>query len=215
MSSFLNEEKATCPECKAESRFGAYRFIDAISEPELKERVLDDSLFGWKCPSCGYACRVYYDTVIHDANKSYAVTLESAPDARSLPLDDRMQALPNRDRLRLVTSGVELKEKIRIFDADLDDRALEGYKCFLLGNLEIAEGSQAPDAFVFDSLDGDQIQFTAYADGKRLGLFAAPDTVYRSMAQDLLAAYGPERDEAFLAVDMRWALEAFKEIAHA
>lgn len=215
MPSQLIEETATCPECGATSRFGAYRFIDATSDPELKQRVLDDSLFGWKCPECGYACRVYYDTILHDAAGSYVIALESEQKQRSLAIPAHVAALPNRDRLRLVKGGPEFKEKIRVFDAGIDDRALEGFKCFLIGTLEVVGDAEEPDAFLFDALDEDQIRFEAYAKGHRVGMFAAPDKVCRAMTDDLRTANVTERDDAFTVVDMRWAFEAFQEIANA
>lgn len=212
MSSILMKETATCPNCKKESAFGAYRFIDAKSDPQMKDMILDDSLFGWKCVHCDYVCRVYYDTVVYNPDHNYMIMLESEAESRKLPLEKHHKDLKNRDRLRLVKTGIELKEKIRIFEKGLDDRAMEAYKVFLLGNSEVAEGHSAPDSFIFETIEDDQFQLYAYANGDRLGLFSVPTTVYYSMQADLEKNLGPDKDDEFKTVDMRWAFKVFQEL---
>ena len=49
-----------CPKCQSNVSFDAYSTIDIENNPELKEKVLDDSIFDFICPDCKHQSKLYY-----------------------------------------------------------------------------------------------------------------------------------------------------------
>lgn len=213
MASILMEEKAVCPACQEESRFHAYRFIDAQLDPQLVEMLLDNSLFGWKCPDCEDARIVYYDTTIHDAARSYIIELDSESTERQRPLSGQLSALPSRNRLRLVRSMRELKEKLRLFNDGLDDRAMEAYKCFLLTTMDRTESEEdLPEQFFYEESDRENFMLRAYKDDRSLGLFSVPKTVYHAMEEDIQNGVPNAPDDELIRVDAAYAVALMESI---
>ena len=103
-----------CARCGAAYQAPVYSYIDAVANPALKDCVLTGELFVRECPKCG--CReliqtpvVYRDTVC------------------LLCLSERKIAVEGLEGqcARLVGDVGSLIEKVKIFDAGLDDAAIE------------------------------------------------------------------------------------------
>lgn len=58
-------EKVTCPSCHHEGDFELWDSINTALEPEMKEKVLNQSIFLYTCPSCGETFRLNYSTLYH------------------------------------------------------------------------------------------------------------------------------------------------------
>ena len=55
-------EKVTCPSCHHEGDFELWDSINTALDPEMKEKVLNQSIFLYTCPSCGETFRLNYST---------------------------------------------------------------------------------------------------------------------------------------------------------
>ena len=53
-------EKVTCPSCHHEGDFELWDSINTALDPEMKEKVLNKSIFLYTCPSCGETFRLNY-----------------------------------------------------------------------------------------------------------------------------------------------------------
>ena len=58
-------EKVTCPSCHHEGDFELWDSINTTLDPEMKEKVLNQSIFLYTCPSCGKTFRLNYSTLYH------------------------------------------------------------------------------------------------------------------------------------------------------
>ena len=58
-------EKVTCPSCHHEGDFELWDSINTALDPEMKEKVLNKSIFLYTCPSCGETFRLNYPTLYH------------------------------------------------------------------------------------------------------------------------------------------------------
>ena len=58
-------EKVTCPSCHHEGDFELWDSINTALDPEMKEKVLNQSIFLYTCPSCGETFRLNYSTLYH------------------------------------------------------------------------------------------------------------------------------------------------------
>lgn len=64
--SLPRNEKITCPQCGKEAVVRIWSSVNVTLDPEMKEHVLDGSLFDWTCPVCGYQARLGYSLLYHD-----------------------------------------------------------------------------------------------------------------------------------------------------
>ena len=69
-------EKVTCPSCHHEGDFELWDSINTALDPEMKEKVLNKSIFLYTCPSCGETFRLNYPTPanIHAVKNSIHLT---------------------------------------------------------------------------------------------------------------------------------------------
>ena len=114
MSSVYSSVPIRCARCGKESEQVVYRHIDAIAEPELKPRVLNGELFVFTCPSCGSKSLITSPVIYRDEHLLVC-------------LSDRELAVEGLEGTagRLVSDVGSLIEKVKIFDAGLDDVPLE------------------------------------------------------------------------------------------
>ena len=58
-------EKVTCPFCHHEGDFEVWDSINTVLDPEMKKKVLNQSIFLYTCPNCGETFRLNYPTLYH------------------------------------------------------------------------------------------------------------------------------------------------------
>ena len=70
-------EKVTCPSCHHEGDFEVWDSINTALDPEMKEKVLNQSIFLYTCPSCGETFRLNYPTLYHQMEDLIMIYLVS------------------------------------------------------------------------------------------------------------------------------------------
>ena len=70
-------EKVTCPSCHHEGDFELWDSINTALDPEMKEKVLNQSIFLYTCPSCGKTFRLDYSTLYHQMEDLIMIYLVS------------------------------------------------------------------------------------------------------------------------------------------
>ena len=123
-------EKVTCPSCHHEGDFELWDSINTALDPEMKEKVLNQSIFLYTCPSCGETFRLNYPTLYHQMEDLVMIYLVPESEVKktyemfygeNALFDFRIE----KYLARIVTSPNQLVEKIQIFDAGKDDRIIE------------------------------------------------------------------------------------------
>ncbi len=123
------QQAVACPECGAISTATLWQSVNVTLNPELKEQVFSRELFEHTCPQCGETTHLFYPLLYHDQDRHLLIWM-LPPDERGevsldpLSMNAQAKIFPTY-RLRLVASLNALLEKIMIFDAGLDDRAVE------------------------------------------------------------------------------------------
>lgn len=163
------EGVAVCPGCGEQFEAEAYSSVNVSLDPGLKPLVLDGSIFVRTCPRCGGSNRFGHNFLYHDMERAFQVELRPEGDPPSPVEADFariMQGGPVGEgyRLRWVVEGYELAEKIRIFDAELDDRIVEILKAWVLARTENGVSGQT---LVFDRLTQGGLRFESL-DGEGL-----------------------------------------------
>ena len=123
-------EKVTCPSCHHEGEFEVWDSINTVLDPEMKEKVLNQSIFLYTCPNCGETFRLNYPTPYHqmeDFIMIYLVPESEVEKTYEMFYGENALADFRTEKYltRIVTSANQLIEKIQIFDAGKDDRVME------------------------------------------------------------------------------------------
>ncbi len=176
-----NKATYTCPVCGASNTVDIHPLINVSADPELKAKVMDGSLFVWECSSCGRMNLARYTTLYHDPEQKMLILLSDGNPDNEQALVKAFSDAGETDgyTARLVSETGALIEKVKIFEAGLDDRVMEMCKyvtCMEMGS------EQALKFFRLDSADGDitltyprsgqmemvNIGFNVYSDCERI-----------------------------------------------
>ena len=67
-----------CPQCGESQKYRLYAGINAQENPELKQRILDETLFDWRCQRCNYFAAMAYPFLYTDPQGKYVVCVTPA-----------------------------------------------------------------------------------------------------------------------------------------
>ena len=129
----------------------------------MKEKVLNQSIFLYTCPSCGETFRLNYSTLYHQMEDLVMIYLVPESEVKkTYEIFYEKNALADyrteKYLYRIVTSANQLVEKIQIFDAGKDDRVMELVK--LLATDSILKND--PD------IEFDELRFAVDDDGTNI-----------------------------------------------
>ncbi|HHZ06783.1 MAG TPA: hypothetical protein GX401_08390 [Clostridiales bacterium] len=116
-----------CPQCKSKNQVHIYKSVNAQEDLKLHDKILTGELFDFYCPYCEYKARLYYPCLYNDPKNRFMVYF--IPDIEKGQMIDRTVEMeyPDLPKItkRIVPTFNEFKEKILIFEAGLDDMAIE------------------------------------------------------------------------------------------
>lgn len=71
--SMQNEVTLTCKDCGHSQTFTMWNSVNVSLNPELNDKIKDQSLFQFKCEECGETYTVEYPVLYHDVNNKFMV----------------------------------------------------------------------------------------------------------------------------------------------
>lgn len=212
MSRSINKE-INCPRCHASVDTQMWTCVNVTLEPALRAKIMDESLFEWTCPECGYEAQLIYPCLYHDLDGLFMVYL--IPDAsRSELADDAVQSqFPELQNIkkRLVSSLNALKEKVLIFEAGLDDMAVELTKLALA---EVVAKKQQKTVtsgyFCLADRETNQIGFSFFLAGECEPFYQGTRIEVYDKSMDIVDAHAKEErlKNGFIRIDTPWAAAA-------
>lgn len=171
-----------CPNCGKAFEVEAVAAINTERDPELKERLLSGELFIRECPHCGARTLAKFPLLYHDPSEKLMIWLSDG----SADTEARMQAAVTGNDFegytgRIVDTPGALIEKVKIFDAGLDDISLEMAKFVTRKEL----GKDAD--LLFFGLDGADNEITlTYPEAGQMQMVRIGFNVYEDCAGILL-----------------------------
>ena len=171
-----------CPNCGKAFEVEAVAAINTERDPELKERLLSGELFLRECPHCGARTLAKFPLLYHDPAEKLMIWLSDG----SADTEARMQAAVTGNDFegytgRIVDTPGALIEKVKIFDAGLDDLSLEMAKFVTRQEL----GKDAD--LLFFGLDGADNEITlTYPEAGQMQMVRIGFNVYEDCAGILL-----------------------------
>lgn len=125
-------ETIKCPRCKHEQEYEVWRSINVDINPEMREKVLNGTLFDFKCRNCDHENKISYPVLYNDMTHDFMIYYcdESGVEECKRALTEIIENEDTKEiaeeaRYRIVTNYFQLAEKIKIFEAGLDDRMIE------------------------------------------------------------------------------------------
>lgn len=214
MSTQMTEE-ISCPQCGAAVKTELWPGVDAIRNPELRTRVLSESMFDWNCPECGYAARFLYPFLYHDPERKFMIYLSlNDEDCGNETAEEIETKFPQYSGLvkRLVSTPEALKEKILIFEAGLDDRAVELVKFALVGVLNSKHGKEASAGyFCYADEEKNEIGFSFLFKGEAEPVRRHTRMEAYGKSLEIVESVAPGDGGGFLHVDQMTAQKILDE----
>ena len=171
-----------CPVCRHVQEFTLRNVVDVTDDPERKQALLTGALTRMTCAKCGAETDVLYPLLYHDTE--YRLMIWLIP-GRGQPGDDDHKlgeidaTLAATHQFRLVRTANELKEKVVIAEAGLDDRVVELFKVVMRRDSD--SQIQAEDSLLFAGLereDDENVLLFAVLRGKERFEFPIPFAVF-------------------------------------
>ena len=63
----------TCPVCTNRQTCVVWQSINVTLDPELKQRLLDRSLFAFRCDQCGHTAGIEQELMYHDMERKLMI----------------------------------------------------------------------------------------------------------------------------------------------
>ena len=206
----------SCPRCGEAVETRMWPGVNAEVNPNLREQVLQETLFNWTCPACGYVAQMAYPCLYHDKGRKFMIYLIPNGGKTELDAVDVDHAFPQIGYVqkRVVSSLAALKEKILVFEAGLDDRAVELVNLALASVVDKKDGQKPQEGyFSFSDEENNRIVFVLFFPVKpEVVLKTTRLDAYRR-SQEIVEELHPDQ-KGFAAVDPELAqelLDTYKE----
>lgn len=215
MSRKITKEVA-CPHCHASVNTELWSSINVTQDPSARARLMEESLFTWRCPDCGYEAKILYPCLYHDMDRKFMVYLipDLQQDSLSDPVVEKQFPELNGIKKRLVSDLNAMKEKILLFEAGLDDKAVELMKLALAEVVSKRRGRAVACGY-FCTYDGEQnhIGFSFFLEGESEPCYQGTRLQVYDKSMEIVGRFAPaERDGAgFIRVDKAWASDVFNQ----
>lgn len=196
------KETVDCPRCGAQFEFQIFPLA------EQAEKLLDLTAFRAVCPSCCTELMLPYPCIYHDPIKRVMIRfMPHGFDLSDLP-PDAPAPLPGYS-LRDVFSVHGFREKVLIFERNLNDRAIELLKILTIQQNPERFDVKDPDVLLLADADEETLSFFALAKDGNDFILKTPLGLYDQMCAELSSPHFAESGE-FETVDSQWVLDRFR-----
>lgn len=197
-----------CPQCGESQKYRLLASINARENPDLKQRILDETLFDWRCKRCNYFAAMAYPFIYLDPQT--ACVISTAPLGVSGAVEPTEEF---RDYTkRVVKNLAELKEKILLFDAGYDDVAVELVKNALCGIIKNTYQVSRVHAYFsrINEKDG-EMEFAIFLPKKTEPVYHSTKLDVYKQSQEVLRALDFVDPEGFIRVDAKLARKIIED----
>ncbi|MDO4190832.1 MAG: CpXC domain-containing protein [Bacteroidales bacterium] len=202
-----------CPKCQAMGTFEVWTLIDVTQHPELRQKVLDGSLFHFHCEHCNGDFIIPNPTLYHDKNHNFMLWLNNGKDGQ-IP-EFSMTGNPAFDnyRCRTVETLDEMNEKIFIFEAGLNDVVVEIIKHELRsGSFDNPEQGLilSNGEYYFHEQTNNGLTFEKIENGTATQNYVVPTNLYNAFVRTVKAQNTLDLPLKFYHIDNNWIKQHFK-----
>ncbi len=129
------KQSVSCPKCGKSIDFTMWQSINNEMSFAIPD-IISGKLFEVECKSCGLKTYVNYPILVNDMDHNVMIYY-TYPDG----VEETEKAIVTLKKMydgraRIVTDQASLREKVAIFNADLDDRVVEILKAIVMAQVE-------------------------------------------------------------------------------
>ncbi len=195
-----------CPQCGESQKYRLFASINAKENPELKRRVLDETLFDWRCTRCNYFAAMAYSFLYTDPDAGYIICVTPAGEGSVTEPTQEIQDFTKRS----VRNLAELKEKILIFDAGFDDMAVELVKNALCTIIRKTYQVDRVHGY-FSRVNNGEMEFAIFLPRKYEPVYHSTKLEVYRQSQEVLRSLDFVDPQGFAKVDSRLARKILEE----
>ena len=192
--------QARCRHCGMEEEIPAYNIINVKENPELKEQLLEGKFFIWTCRRCGTDNLIRYPLLYHDPDQKLLVWLSDGNaevEAKMVETFSEEAGLADYTA-RMVDTPGDLMEKIKIYDAGLEDVPMEICKFVIRQELD-----KDVDLKFFRMEGADNRLLLTYPENGEMQLIGTGFSVYEDAA-GIMRRNPQLKTSGLVRVDRRW-----------
>lgn len=194
------EMKWICPRCGQVQKTEVYTAVSIEEEPQLKQKILDASLFEMNCSSCGQ--KEYHTGPLVYVDEGKKMMLAMSDSSQFDLIKENYQTFGYT--VRQVPEIVNLNEKIIIAEENLDDRIVELMKA---ANTVMLKGEDY-DQMLY-APDEDAAYFELIKNAASAGRIPFLQIMYDDM-QERFAEELQKRCSEDTIIDLAWAAHFFE-----
>lgn len=216
-------QKIPCNQCQTMMEYEVFESVNVTLEPTLKDKIMNDELFLTTCPNCGKMFYLSYPFLYNDMDSHYMIRYAMKNEEKEkTEFQDTVSMFKNElnDKFnghltyifRFVNDYGKLKEKIRIFDRNLDDRIIELYKYEFVINGYDKELKNLDD-IIFLNYEGSVVPVFALIEKDELDgvrAIAFDEMEYLRLEKEYSDMFNLMEDD--LEVDLLWAQEFYEKV---
>lgn len=214
-----NTIKVKCQQCGDQFEFNTYSLINLQKDQDLYEPLFSLDIFKHKCEKCGHLNIIQYDMMVVDSYKNYMIYLFS-PDRMDIfknNVDEYINKLKDTSpegwkvfnesikHTRVVNSINDLKEKLLIYDYNLNDKIIELVKRGLYENKFLNE--QEFPYIMFNAIERDTLAFICIGQGEERQIKEVGVNIefYNKLIDELGEPLKEFKELDFPLIDKAWA----------
>lgn len=198
-----------CPSCGQTQKLDMYTSVNAAENPELRRDILRESIFDWECRHCGYTAQMAYPMIYNDVKNGFILCLRPSGAVSKAESFPAIRALTKRS----VKNPQELKEKILIFEAGLDDTAVELVKNAIV---TVIRKSYEGNVHAYFCAGGEEeLRFAIFTKGMQEPVYQTTKTAVYRQSLEVLRSLDYKEPEDFAIVNSKLAqklLDTYKAI---
>lgn len=177
--SLQNEVTLTCKDCGHSQNFTLWNSVNVSLNPELNDKIKNQSLFQFKCEKCGEVFTVEYPVLYHDVNNKFMVQylpvsaskeeLDKFEKEKEEAVEVLNQFTSMGYKFRAVRTRRSFISKINTFENGLNDLPIEFLKNVVYNESPVEQRENLVD-ISFNGLDEEnKLMFILlYSDGNSL-----------------------------------------------
>lgn len=194
------KQTVPCPKCGKDIEFTLWQSINNEMSFAMKD-IISGKLFEVECKNCGLKTHVNYPILVNDMAHDVMIQY-TYPDG----IEESEKALDSmrkmyRGRLRIVTDQASLREKVAIFNAELDDRVIELIKAIVIAQVQDQLADKNVQGVYYIADDNPRLEIVC--DGGS-GYVPVDNEFYKRVEEEFFGEDGLTQDNE-IYIDKDWA----------
>lgn len=208
------EKYVTCPKCEQQVMTEIVCSLNTENDKDARSLIFDEKIFRWKCKKCGFQTKLFHPVLYSDIKNKFMVYY--IPKIERKQISDERLELEFSDlsyvKKRVVASVNSMKEKIVLFEKNIDDLTLELTKS-AVSEVVAKSTSRTVHSGYFMSMDEDKLTFQYFVGSDRRSYIQTISKEVFHRSSEIVKKYFSRENQkpGFLNINDVWAKEALKK----